>query len=730
MPSNSVASISAQEENSLNPEASLRAIEIEKKLTKLWIKKGKLDRAIAGCRKILQHQPNDAEIHKQHVDLIEQTAGLEAAFAYYGLHQADDFSLTIEPSEILCCSVVRNELLRLPYFLDYYRRKGIKTFLMVDNDSTDGTLAYLQTQPDVYLWRSVYSFNKANFGSVWFELLLRQYGIGHWCLIVDADEIFYYPDCEHRSLEQLCARLDRKQQFAYLAILLDMYAKQPIAETRYKSGEDFVSVCSYFDRDFYHRVYDYATPYNNHPIHVGGLRERIFGQNGSCFVTKAPLLKYSQDCVLSGGQHWSSYPAEQISSGRGAILHFKYFSSFSGYVSEEICRKEHYNNAFQYQQYSKALSTNPTLNLYSKRHSLRLENSEQLLRLGVMRWAGLETVNATFPTVTAVESARDRPFWSVMITCHRPTFLEKTIKSVLCQALDSKNMQIEVIVDGVDAALQAEITQVVRAVAGDRVQVYCHPHRIRQPHILNLAIARATGHWVHILHDDDWLEPTFYQQLRQGIENHQSIENSQSTEHSQETEKETEIGAAFCRHRYMQQGKQRWISRQERDTAGIIDNWLEKIVTFCHVQFSSMVVKREVYQHIGGFCPEAGDFADWEMWKRIAIHYPIWYEPQPLMNYREHGDSVSSALIHSGEQVAGTRKTIAITQQCLPAERAEELSKAALENYAAYALDVAKQQLRHRDYEAAISNVREALLCSHSEAIQRSLVRLILDFSA
>ena len=43
----------------------------------------------------------------------------------------------IAPGDILLVMVVRNEALRLPYFLDYYRRLGVAQFLVVDNDSTE-----------------------------------------------------------------------------------------------------------------------------------------------------------------------------------------------------------------------------------------------------------------------------------------------------------------------------------------------------------------------------------------------------------------------------------------------------------------------------------------------------------------------------------------------------------------------------------------------------------------
>lgn len=47
-----------------------------------------------------------------------------------------------------------------------------------------------------------------------------------------------------------------------------------------------------------------------------------------------------------------------------------------------------------------------------------------------------------------------------------------------------------------------------------------------------------------------------------------------------------------------------------------------------------MVVRRDVYEQLGGFCPQAKSAFDWEMWKRIAVNYPVWYEPQTLVCFK------------------------------------------------------------------------------------------------
>ncbi len=58
----------------------------------------------------------------------------------------------IKPDDILVFSTLRNEQVRLPYFLKYYREMGVNHFLMVDNGCDDGSREYLAEQPDVSLW--------------------------------------------------------------------------------------------------------------------------------------------------------------------------------------------------------------------------------------------------------------------------------------------------------------------------------------------------------------------------------------------------------------------------------------------------------------------------------------------------------------------------------------------------------------------------------------------------
>ena len=215
---------------------------------------------------------------------------------------------------------------------------------------------------------------------------------------------------------------------------------------------------------------------------------------------------------------------------------------------------------------------------------------------------------------------------------------------------------------------------------------------------------------MHILHDDDRVRPGFYAALRDGIERSPSV------------------GAAFCRHAYIDpSGRERWVSWLERESPGIIENWLDRIAVFCRLQPPSIVVKRSVYEHLGGFTPAAGSAFDWEMWVRIAVHYPVWFEPRPLADFREHPAAATVRLLKSGRQIADSRRVIEIAESYLPKSVAAGLAAKAREQYARYALEVAKTHLEAGEWAAGLRNIREGLKCSRSLPVKEALVSLLVS---
>jgi glycosyltransferase involved in cell wall biosynthesis len=290
-------------------------------------------------------------------------------------------------------------------------------------------------------------------------------------------------------------------------------------------------------------------------------------------------------------------------------------------------------------------------------------------------------------------------------------YLRETLASVLAQDLGSEVMQIEVIDD---CSTKDDPKAVVEELGKGRVGFYRQSQNVGHIRNFQTCLERAKGHLVHLLHGDDCILPNFYAKLQQGFDAH------------------PEIGAAFCRHIYINEAGERQASSWlEQPQSGILTNWLQQIAVQQRIQTPAIVVRRHVYEKLGGFDQRIRYWGeDWEMWVRIAAEYPVWYEPEELALYRMRSLSLSGHSTKTGENIQDFRQAIAIVQSYLPAGSAKQLSRKALINYALYALDTAAEFIVYEDVQSAINQIREALRCNFSYITLKPALKLVLRILA
>jgi hypothetical protein len=306
-----------------------------------------------------------------------------------------DRTAAIRAGDILAFTTLRNEKLRLPYFLDYYREHGVNHFLMVDNDSDDGVRDYLATQPDVSLWTTPASYRRARFGVDWLNALARQYGFRHWCLTVDPDEFLVYPFCDTRPIGALTDWLDACGQIAYPAMLLDMYPKGPIDTVPYAEGQDPLEIANWFDSGNY--TLSHNPEYHNLWIQ-GGPRARVFFPNAPSSapsLNKIPLVKWHRHYAYVDSTHMllprrlnHVYDQRGGEMPAGALLHTKFLHTLTEKTQEEMSRHQHYAGSREYRAYQ-AVSGGTAPDLWC-RWSERYINWRQLEILGLIskgNWA-------------------------------------------------------------------------------------------------------------------------------------------------------------------------------------------------------------------------------------------------------------------------------------------------------------------------------------------------------
>jgi glycosyltransferase involved in cell wall biosynthesis len=304
-----------------------------------------------------------------------------------------------------------------------------------------------------------------------------------------------------------------------------------------------------------------------------------------------------------------------------------------------------------------------------------------------------------------------RPLWSVMIPAYRAAAtLAQTLQSVLVQDQGPAAMQIEVVDD---CSPDEDPGPLVARIGQGRVGTFRQPRNLGVAANLTECIRRARGHLIHLLHSDDLAEPGFYERMQAAFA------------------AEPAIGAAFCRNRFIDDhGHVLSVSRLEQPRAGILERASERLALEQRIMTPAIVVRRSVYEALGGFDRRLICAEDWEMWVRIASRYPVWYEPEPLASYRMHAESNTGRHAATGEDIRFTGLAIDLFAEHLAPELAARVVPQAKAAYARSALKAARVLLRRGDLPAARAQFREALRLVSSRKAMVAFGHLALAGSA
>jgi hypothetical protein len=176
-----------------------------------------------------------------------------------------------------------------------------------------------------------------------------------------------------------------------------------------------------------------------------------------------------------------------------------------------------------------------------------------------------------------------------------------------------------------------------------------------------------------LLHGDDRVREGFYSHVERFLKDH------------------PQVGAVYCRFAYVDEnGRFMYNHQQEQEHEGVLDNFVSTLAVRQRIQYAAMVVKREVYEHLGGFYGvEYGE--DWEMWMRIAFHYPIGYIPEVLAEYRKHFGSISGRSVLTGKNMRELQEVMQRIEPLVPEEERKKIGRSSRKFYAHYALRTANQ---------------------------------------
>ena len=275
------------------------------------------------------------------------------------------------------------------------------------------------------------------------------------------------------------------------------------------------------------------------------------------------------------------------------------------------------------------------------------------------------------------------------------SFLRTTLESVLAQDLGEAEMQIEVVDDH---SLLDDPEAVVRTLAPGRVGFYRQSHNVGHTRNFNTCLDRSRGHFIHLLHGDDFVLPGFYARMGEVLVNN------------------PEASAAFCRYDVVDE-RGEWVIRApaQATPGGVLENWFEEIAVGQRLQPPAMVVRREVYENIGGFDQRIRAYGeDWEMWTRIAAHGPVWYEDSTLACYRVRTNSLSGTTLRTGANMSDLRLVINMNRELMSTAQDQRLTGRAYEANALGALRRSVRLFERGECRAGLAQLKGALGTSRS----------------
>jgi len=206
-------------------------------------------------------------------------------------------------------------------------------------------------------------------------------------------------------------------------------------------------------------------------------------------------------------------------------------------------------------------------------------------------------------------------------------YLAASIASVLAQTWEDLRLIV------VDNCSTDETPDIVRSFADRRLAYHRNPSNIGLPANFNRCLDLADGELVCIWHHDDVMLPTNLERKVRALDDHPRV----GFVHSNLWRVDAD-GRRLAQH---------WHEDSRLDYVASGVEWFRRFVTRLHqgalVFGGAVVTRRACYERVGRFRSELPNCCDNEMWMRLALSFDVACLGSPLVEYRKHSTSASSA---------------------------------------------------------------------------------------
>jgi Glycosyl transferase family 2 len=288
--------------------------------------------------------------------------------------------------ELLVICLVRNGALYVDGYIRHYTRLGVKHVVLLDNGSTDDTVARASAYGNVTVLACDLPY--ATYENPMKDYLARRFSAGRWNLCADIDELFDYPYSESCGLRPLLRRMNERGDTAVVAQLLDLFSDGPMADHQDRPGDDLAATYRYYDlASIETSPYRWSVLTNPEVrMHHGGIRAAVFGtKNG---LTKAPLVFVGRGIRLF--VDWHHVEGARVADFTCVLRHYPFTSGFYDKV-RDAAETSRYGlvTTDEYLKYWRRLEHEPGLNF-------RRQTSRAYAGIGPLFDAGFLVASADF----------------------------------------------------------------------------------------------------------------------------------------------------------------------------------------------------------------------------------------------------------------------------------------------------------------------------------------------
>ncbi len=204
----------------------------------------------------------------------------------------------------------------------------------------------------------------------------------------------------------------------------------------------------------------------------------------------------------------------------------------------------------------------------------------------------------------------------VMAAKNYARFLPAAVESVFAQTVADWELVI------IDDGSTDETPTVVKPYLGDPRVRYVRSDKLGQPRAKNLGIQLSRGDVIAFLDADDAWQPTKLEKQLALLRD--------------------DVGVVFCGRELIDESGTRLAKQPTANppTGRVLD----KMFVQNFVCFSSAMVRRQVFDHVGSFDPQWDLAIDFDLWLRVAKHHSFAYVPEPLVLYRTGHGNLSQKL--------------------------------------------------------------------------------------